>query len=232
VADLERWAKKDRFHMTDRSAIIEFWRWFELHRNELDVLVDSASPLWDKVLVSLHRIHKSLWFELSRRDGSDREFIITAEGQIDVFPVVEALVAQAPTLAGWQFLALKPPMGFDFSTTYESVCFDPRTMWFLPLDSSARPENLGLRIGVPDFAPVIAREAKNAVLIILDTGLGERSAALDIQHVEVASLPDDPATEGFIELPELPAYIAWRKRKKKEPNQPPEPTAPSGRGSS
>jgi hypothetical protein len=50
-------------------------------------------------------------------------------------------------------------------------------------------------------------------LVILDTGLGERSAALDLQHTEVVGAPTDPASLGYIELPELAEYIAWRKKR-------------------
>jgi hypothetical protein len=104
-------------------------------------------------------------------------------------------------------------MGFDFKTTYEGISFDPRSMWFLPLESSSCPQDLGLRIAVPNFAPAIKRQAQNAVLVILDTALGERAAALDIQFVEVSALSDSPDADGYIELYELPTYIEWRKRK-------------------
>jgi hypothetical protein len=55
--------------------------------------------------------------------------------------------------------------------------------------------------------------AHTAVLVILDTGLGERSAALDLQYTEVTDVPADPPAKGFIELPELADYIAWRKKR-------------------
>ena len=55
--------------------------------------------------------------------------------------------------------------------------------------------------------------AHSAVLVILDTGLGERSAALDLQHTEVTELPTDPESLGYIELPELADYVAWRKKR-------------------
>ncbi len=57
------------------------------------------------------------------------------------------------------------------------------------------------------------RTAHSAVLVILDTGLGERSAALDLQHTEVTELPTEPKSQGYIELPELADYIAWRKKR-------------------
>ena len=55
-------------------------------------------------------------------------------------------------------------------------------------------------------------QAHNAVLVILDTALGERSAALDIQFTEVSGLPPHAESLGYIELPELADYIVWRKK--------------------
>jgi hypothetical protein len=82
----------------------------------------------------------------------------------------------------------------------------------LRLDSSSRPQDLGLRIGVPNYSRAIKCQAENAVLVILDTALGERSAALDIEHLEVSALPKSPESEDYNQLHELPNYIEWRKR--------------------
>jgi hypothetical protein len=200
--------------MNDNYQLVDdFWRWFQLHLADLNALHDPEAPLWDVVVAQLKQVDKHLWFELSSPDAGDREFIITAEGNVDAFAITDTLVARAPKIPGWQFIALKPPMGFDFKTTYEGIEFSPRSMWFLPLESSSRPRDLGLRIGVPNFTSAIERQAKNGVLVILDTALGERTAALGIQHIEVCLLPDLPETKGYIELNELPAYIEWRKRK-------------------
>jgi hypothetical protein len=125
---------------------------------------------------------------------------------------VDAIVAHAPRIPGWQFIALKPPMGFDFTSTYEGIRFDPRAMWFLPLNSSSGEGDLGLRVGVPNLTPDIQRQASNAVAVILDTALGERAAALEIQHLEVFALPDSPASLGYRPLCELPGYIGSRRR--------------------
>ncbi len=195
------------------EAIEEFWRWFQTHRSDFDALTDTDAPFWDVAVSQLQRLDEHLWFELSEPIGDFREFIVTAEGHEEAFPLADAIVARAPKISGWQFIALKPPMGFDFKTTYEGISFDPHSMWFLPLDSRSRPEDLGIRIGVPNFTPAIERQAQNAVLVILDTALGERAAALDIQFVDVSTLPDSPDSDGYIELCELPNYIEWRKRK-------------------
>jgi hypothetical protein len=195
------------------TSIRSFWGWFSANKQDLDLMVDSGSDLWAKTLSQLKQIDDRLWFELSRPDGTPREFILTAEGAKEAFPIAETTIAEAPSFPDWRFIALKPAMGFDFVTRYEDVDLEPKKMWFLPLESKARPNDLALRVGVPNLIPEIHREVSNGVLVILDTALGERSAAADIAHVEVCALPENPEAKGFLELPELPSYISWHKRK-------------------
>jgi len=199
-------------HMGNRTSIKEFWSWFVAHRIDVDVLTDSDSPFWDVVLDELKKIDEHLWFEMSRPNGNDREFIVTAEGHKELFPVVDQMVSLAPHIEGWQFFALIPSRGFDFEMTYEGLTFAPCSMWFLPLESRSRPQEFGIRVGIPNYNTAIERQAKHAVLIILDNGLGERSSSIDVQFVDIAPLPEDPDFEGYLELTELPRYIEWRKR--------------------
>jgi hypothetical protein len=48
---------------------------------------------------------------------------------------------------------------------------------------------------------------------VLDTVLGEKSFALDIDYIDFGKLPDNPEKHGMIELGELPAYMKWKKSK-------------------
>jgi hypothetical protein len=197
----------------EKNRIEEFWAWFAAHKLEFSRLATQDEPFWDLALEQLKKVDEHFWFELSRDRHPAREFIVTAEGHVSSFPLAEKLVRLAPNVEGWAFIALKPPQGFQFTTNYEGTRFDPRQIWFLPLESESHPSDLGLRIAVPGLDRTDQRAAHNAVLVILDTGLGERSAALDVQHTEVTELPANPASLGYIELPELAEYIAWRKKR-------------------
>jgi hypothetical protein len=86
-------------------------------------------------------------------------------------------------------------------------------MWFMPLTSSSRPADLGVRIAVPGYTPALRSMLENALMMIVDTGIGERSAAMDIQHVDIEAVPEEPAKRGYIELTDLGPYIAWHKRR-------------------
>jgi hypothetical protein len=195
------------------TSVRDFWQWFVGHEAEFNSLSKPDQSFWDVALDELKKVDKRLRFELSNADVSPREYIVTAEGYVDAFPAAEMLVDHAPEIGGWEFLALKPPMGFTFTTRYEGIFFDPAAMWFLPLDSPSNPQDLGLRIGIAGLDSLDHTAAHNAVHVILDTALGERSAALDIQYTEIANLPGNPESEGYIQLSELPDYIIWRKRR-------------------
>ena len=197
----------------EKDQIEEFWAWFATRKLEFSRLAGPDEPFWDLAVEQLKKVDEHFWFELSHEQQPAREFIVTAEGHVSSFSTAEKLVAGAPNIEGWSFIALKPPQGFQFTTTYEGIRFDPCQMWFLPLESKSRPDDLGIRIAVPGLDDIDKTTAHSAVLVILETSLGERSAALDLQHTEVTELPSDPASLGYIELPELPKYIAWRKKR-------------------
>ncbi len=197
---------------SEKHRIEDFWAWFLAHKLEFSRLTLDDS-FWDLALEQIKKVDEYLWFELSRESHPAREFVVTAQGHVSSFPIVEKLVGLAPSIEGWAFIALKPPQDFRFTTTYEGARFDPRQMWFLPLESKSHPGDFGIRIAVPGLDGVDKHTAHSAVLVILDTGLGERSAALDIHHTEVTEMPTDPESLGYIELPELVDYIARRKRR-------------------
>jgi hypothetical protein len=196
---------------TANIKIRAFWKWFTDHESEFRSLSKPDEPFWDLALEKIKTVDERLWFELSAAGSTVREFVVTAEGHVEAFPVVEELVDLAPKIVGWVFVALKPPLGFTFTTRYEGTLFEPSHMWFLPLESPSRPQDFSIRVGIQGLDSMDKTTAHNALLVILDTGLGERAAALDIQYTEVSELPPNPESFGYIELPELSNYIAWRK---------------------
>ena len=197
----------------------KFWTWFEGEHDRFRSIdkAKDGEELLDLFLAHLHEFDSELYFEVSQPlDDGSNELIISAEGIRAKFPKVEALVAAAPKLPKWQIIAFKPALGFDFVHEYGELKIDPRKLWFLPLTAKTDPSILGLRIGLPDFDEDAEDKIKNSVWIILDTGLGEKTCADRIRHLEVVALPEKPEDEGFIELPELPDYLAWIDKRNSE----------------
>jgi|GEM_PF-1149688 len=219
--------------MSASATESKFWTWFEGEHDRFRNIekAKDGEELLDLFLARLHELDSELYFEVSQPlDDDSNELIISAEGVRAKFPKVEALVAAAPKIPKWKIIAFKPALGFDFVHEYGELKIDPRKLWFLPLTAKSDPSILGLRVGLPDYDEDAEDKIKNTVWIILDTGLGEKTCADRIRHLEVIALPEKPEDEGYIELPELPDYLAWIDKRNSEQDGADQPaTAPESK---
>ena len=188
-----------------------FWTWFRgfAERISGDVIPDE---LQGELLSHLHCYDKRLYF-LVCTNASPCELIITVEGNRDAFQSADSLVAAAPQIDGWVFIALKPPMGFDFRHKDGLVSLDVSKLWFKPMNSAADPSALGIVVAFPNADFVLENQSVDTAYTILESAIGERSCTDDIAHLAIADLPDEPESKGYLRLSQLPDYIAFHKRK-------------------
>jgi hypothetical protein len=203
------------------SSAQQFWDWFSsnnkayLFLNEVDEKV--KEQLLDDLLMQLHQYCSQLYFEIGGHAEGDQELIITAEGNTSYFEQVEALIAAAPKIEGWNFIAFIQPAGADLEIDYEEVVLQTGDLWFHPLAHPENPASIGIKVCLKNYELVKDNQwLQAAVYKALDAVLGEKSLALDITYVEIGQLPDDPEEEAMIEFRELPAYVTWKKAKLKK----------------
>jgi hypothetical protein len=196
----------------------QFWKWFEqnnkayLFLNDIDG--ESKEQLLNNLLEQLHEYCDNLYFEVGGQPDEDQELIITAEGDTEFFEQVETLISAAPNIPNWTFIPFIPPREVDFKMNYEDVELKPSEMWFLPLELMDKPKAIGIKVCTGNYELVKnSKWLRPAVYKVLDTILGEKSFALDIDHVSLGELPDEPEENGFIELSELMAFVGWKKSK-------------------
>lgn len=198
---------------------VQFWNWFEKNSakyfflNQIDDKVERETIL-DEFLSHLHQYCDKLFFEIGGHQDEKQDLIITAEGNTKYFAKVEELVRQAPKLTDWNIIAFKPAVNEGFCIERNGVAIDPKDAWFMPLESKSRPGMLGLRIYLSHYEPSQKREFLNTTYLVMDSLLGERSNALDIHHIDLAPLPDQPDEQGLIRLSEVAQYVKWKKEKK------------------
>jgi len=193
----------------------EFWAWVVANERKLREASNANDPVLDDLLRQLHAYCSDLYFEIGGVVDGATELIITAEGNSSYFDAVRRLVELAPALPGWKFVAFKPPHGFAFVTKHGRATINAAKAWFLVLTSASRPDLLGLRIACDEYTPDAHDDFLFGARIAIQAGLGEVSAARDVQHVEVGRTPDSPAADGYIALRELPKYLAWRAKSRK-----------------
>jgi len=189
------------------DAIRRFWESFRRLEARLVEEGHDLGVAYDMLLEDVQKIEPGLFLEICP-EGEPKEFIVTAEGKKELFPIVEEIVRAAPKMDGWKFLALKPRLGFPVKIQWEAVEVRIKDVTFKPIP---HPDHtLSLELFVKDLRPEDAEDAHNALLRALDHGLGERAFAEQIQGTQVAPTPGWLRAAGLIPLTELEGYLRKR----------------------
>ncbi|MBX5483505.1 MAG: hypothetical protein IRZ16_16915 [Myxococcaceae bacterium] len=181
----------------DTNAFVE---WFRANSEALRARDPEVAG--QEVMVELQKLDERLVAEVSDEVGGPRELVFSAQGDSELFELLEDL---APRLAteGWTIHPLRPPRGFEFKLDADGTVLDARTLYFEPLESPSMPGILGLRLFVDEPAvPALSELA----WWVLETGIGEKACAL-IEHLEVAALPED--TGDLMPIRALANFIDW-----------------------
>lgn len=196
----------------------QFWNWF-LKNNDKFLAInlieqkDKKEILLNDILEQLHKYNENLYFEIGGNSLNSMELIISAEGKREFFDEVEKLIADAPHLPNWKFIAFKQPSSSAFITEYEGFILDPKQMWFLPLEKEDDSGSFGLIVYLKNYTDQHKDLLLDGVFTVLETLLGEKTASLSIQYLEVDKLPKNPIKKGLIELVDLPKFIVWKNSK-------------------
>lgn len=200
------------------NAAKQFWDWFEANNHAYlflnDIQGDEKERLLNNLLAELHKYCDKLFFEAGGHPDGTQELIISAEGNKEYFEKVEELISKAPQLDNWKFIPFIPARDADFQIDFEGVILKPGEMWFLPLEHPDDQSSIGIRVCMKNYELIKDKKFFMATIFkAIDTIVGEKVFATDIDFIEGSQLPDDPEEEGMIELAELPKYINWKKSK-------------------
>lgn len=174
------------------------WGWLTGRLPALQAM--GAKAVAEELERGLAAIDERLGVEVSDAGGT-RRVVITADGDVEAFDAARRAVAAAPAIPDWEFVALRPPQGFDFEVTAGDRVFDAKELSFLPLSADEAPSQLAIRLLVPN--PWVEAWAELG-LQILETGLGEEAAAR-IAYLEIDQR--DPEGPKPFALESLPGWI-------------------------
>lgn len=194
----------------------EFWDWFKLNEARYFFLGQVTDEIereryLDELLEHLHLYCEQLYFEVGGAQEGNRDLIITAQADVRFFDDAELLVAHAPNLEHWNFIALKPATG-EGVVKYGDARLDADLMYFDPLENKSS-QKIGLRVYVENYNVADHDSFTAAAWILTDSLLGEKSSAMDIGYLEVVGLQPTSDKEKLIPFAKLPRYVDWKKSK-------------------
>lgn len=187
-----------------------FWKWFEENADSLAAIKSGKDPIIHKLDRQLRKVHPNLNFEMGLSDNNELEFIVSANGIKSLFPVVEQLVASAPSLPNWKIIAFRQPKGKGAvaEVLYQNFLLKAEDVWFSY--KQRMDKVVDLTIYIRDFSPKNQQQAMGASLIHLDNELGEQLATTGIGSFDFKPLPDNPAARGLQPLSEISAFVVKR----------------------
>lgn len=206
-----------------------FWNWFQDNNQTIKNLINET-PLNQK--------HISFW--LSKNLGyyckeidfmivfpkvcnGKTELIITANGNSEYFKQVIDLIDNAPQLRNWKFTAFIQPIeniekiieGLDEPYIFQEITLKTSEIKFSLLNFDEETKKLDITVYLKKHkVHCNTKTWKQAIFIILQNLLGEKSLYQNINFVQIAHPSDRERPkempnniEGFIELYELQFYI-------------------------
>ena len=189
-----------------KSPVNAFWDYFRQHAQELSRQSSAENYVYDAMLAQLQQIHPQLFLEFCVSTPLN-ELVLTADGNCDLFPLIEEIASLAPSIPGWKVIALKPKLGFPRTVRWEGVVVYPAEVVFIPVFKNGTGE-LGLRLYVKGVTRENKEDVHNALLRALDSGLGERCFAEKISATWVYPHSELPSSAEPVPLLGLENYLS------------------------
>jgi len=169
----------------------QFWQWFTKNESMCFEFERDQDRTFHKLGKALSKYHPSLGFEFGSVENGKREFVISADGDREAFPAVEALFEVAPELERWTFIKYRPrrtPLtvgmdDFKLSPTDVEVMLSPDG------------EKVGLTVYVKGYVESNRDLFLGPVFIMLDWTIGEFDMATEVGFIECRPFEQEPNAE-------------------------------------
>lgn len=197
-----------------------FWNWFQDNNQTIKNLINET-PKTQKHLYFWLKKHlgyycKELDFLIifPKKEKEKAELIITANGNPNFFSQVTELIKKAPALRHWKFTAFIQPTdsidkiieGLDEPYVFQEITIKTSEIKFLPLNYDEQTKKLDITVYLKNFKLYCNTKTwEQAIYIIIQDLLGEKSVYQNINFVQLAQMPNNH--EELIHLYELQFYI-------------------------
>lgn len=180
----------------------EFWKWFTSIEEDLFYHVEEDPETYaSEIHFQLTSVHPDIVFDIPFElvDGK-REFILSADGDASLFPVIEDLYSAAPTYERWIIHALRPRTNQrDQAIDLDGLYLEYEDI-FYTLEDMELP--LQLTIYIRGYDQVDNRYI-HGYFLLLDTLLGEFDAVTYTETIAIYPYDDQEGLQRFVTLREL-----------------------------
>ena len=195
--------------LVKKDPVESFWKWFKANEKRLRKFEADPDKYLNELLEQAKKMKPGLAIELEPPQNGIIHMTVSADGNEDLFELVQQVIGKAPAIKGWKFVAFRQRMTPEQLTGIKLKAqnheLDPEQMKFFPIISG---DTLDLII----YAKGISEENYNQVayggLLLLDNILGEYDAVTKVRNYDFHDMPAaKEELEGLLPLLELAAYV-------------------------
>jgi hypothetical protein len=183
------------------SPQVEFWRWFRDNDARLFDFERDREKIFDDLGLALHRVHPDLTFEFGPDHDHKRDFVVSAGGIREAFPMVRTLVAAAPELDRWNIIAFRPRR-----KTVNDIDLNGVHVRALDVSFTAEPDGdrIGITLLIPGFRSTPNRTFEQIGYLLLDEALGELAVETRLGFITFAATTStaQPKQHALAQLPD------------------------------
>lgn len=165
------------------NEIRKFWSWFATVADELARNFQNRQLL-DLLDAQLRRLGPVRW------EFGDGTFAISPDGDASLLPLTQRIVALAPPLEGWEFLAARSakeaPPKFTFNIGGKKHVVDPATWRYVLTRVEKQSFDIEIeQVGLPELSD---EDRHAAAVAVLDAVLGEEKRLAFIRSIAPVSV--------------------------------------------
>jgi len=209
--------KKEEKVIVKINTYKDFWDWFLSNEQDFFEVIKKggseniAASFFDKIGPKLNELKEGLFYLTGMLNDETVDLILTADGNIKNFYVIEELVAASPNLPNWKFRAHKPSSGIkNTAISMAGYDFSGKNMHFYANDIEGYPDEIDITIIHDDYAEENRKEIINGSYIFLDNFLGEIKSITFIDNITFKS--KNEAEKELVPLEKLESFITWREK--------------------
>jgi hypothetical protein len=192
-----------------QDPIGKFWQWFQKNEPRLRYFQQNPDKILTEVLDNAKKIERGLAIEFEPPANNIIKVTVSADGDKNLFSVVKEIVAKAPKIQGWEFIAFRQRMPSDLVKGMvlkaQGHELNPNKMKFFPIVE-------GDTLDIIVYAENITEENFNQVayggLLIIDNILGEYDCVMKVRNYDFHNMPvEKEELKDLKPLLELAEYV-------------------------
>ncbi|WP_272150513.1 DUF695 domain-containing protein [Tenacibaculum aiptasiae] len=195
----------------------DFWNWFiENEKKFFNVIKRGGAEnislnFFDKISPKLDQLKEGIWYLTGMVNDDIADLILTSDGDIKNYYLIEELIAAAPKLPNWKFQAHKPSSDIDdVAIDMGGFKFRKENIFFYENEVKSCPDEIDITIIHKDYSEKNKDEIINGCYIFLENFLGELEVITVIDNIEFTS--NEEQEKELVPIEKLKDFLIWREK--------------------